>query len=285
MSAVEGALRASVRRAQRPGTPPRLAEALHYAVFPGGARVRPALCMAVASACEGDGSIAAASAAAIELLHCASLVHDDLPCFDDAALRRGKPSVHRKFGEPLAVLVGDALIVMAFEAVTHGAAACPAKLAALSGILHRAAGAPFGLVAGQAWECESSVLLEQYHRAKTGALFVASTVAGATAAGVDAEPWRPVGERLGQAYQIADDLRDVLAAPQELGKPSLQDRALGRPSAVEEHGVDGATSALRALLADAVDAIPRCAGAERLRALVLKQAERLSPKALSQSAA
>ena len=285
MSAVEGAIQASIARAQQPGTPPRLAEALHYAVFPGGARVRPALCMAVAGACDDDGPVAAAAAAAIELLHCASLVHDDLPCFDNAPLRRGKASVHRKYGEPLAVLVGDALIVMAFESITHGAAKCPEKLAPLLGILHRAAGAPHGLVAGQAWECEPSPRLDQYHRAKTGALFVASTVAGATAAGADPEPWRSVGERLGRAYQIADDLRDVLAAPQELGKPSLQDRALGRPSAVEEHGVDGAMTALRTLLADAVAAIPPCAGADRLRRLVLKQAERLSPKGVSQSAA
>ena len=96
--------------------PPMLAQAMEYAVFPGGARVRPQLCMAVALANNSsDRPLAAAAAAAVEFLHCASLVHDDLPCFDDAIERRGKPWVHAKFGERIAVLAGDALIVAAFQ--------------------------------------------------------------------------------------------------------------------------------------------------------------------------
>jgi hypothetical protein len=96
--------------------PPLLAQAMEYAVFPGGARVRPQLCMAVALANNSsDRPLAAAAATAVEFLHCASLVHDDLPCFDDATERRGKPSVHAKFGERIAVLTGDALIVAAFQ--------------------------------------------------------------------------------------------------------------------------------------------------------------------------
>src|SRR5262249_58610889 len=106
--------------AARPACPRRLSAAMRGAVFPKGARVRPRLCHAVASACGDDEPRATeAAGAAIELLHCASLVHDDLPCFDDAALRRGRPSVHAAFGEPLAVLAGDALIVLAFQAMAR----------------------------------------------------------------------------------------------------------------------------------------------------------------------
>ena len=138
------------------GTPPRLAQALRYAVFPGGARVRPRLSLAVAMACGDDRpELSNGAAAAIELLHCASLVHDDLPCFDDAATRRGKASVHAAFGEPLAVLAGDALIVRAFEALALAAVAEPLRLPALLGLLGAAVGAPNGIVAGQAWECEA----------------------------------------------------------------------------------------------------------------------------------
>src|SRR5580700_5180358 len=106
---IERTLERAIALAQGAGAPPLLASALHYAVFPGGHRIRPQLCLAVAQAC-GDGLAATAAAAAIELLHCASLVHDDLPCFDDADTRRGRPSVHLAFGERLAVLAGDALI-------------------------------------------------------------------------------------------------------------------------------------------------------------------------------
>ena len=115
--------------------PPLLAAAMRHAVFPGGARIRPQLCLAVARAC-GDAhpALADAAAAAIELLHCASLVHDDLPCFDDAATRRGQPSVHAAYGERLAVLAGDALIVLAFQTL---AAAARAGHAAAAGAAAR----------------------------------------------------------------------------------------------------------------------------------------------------
>ena len=127
---IERALAAATRQGSGPGCPPGLAAAVAHAVFPGGARIRPKLCLSVARAC-GDRhpAMADAAAAAIELLHCASLVHDDLPCFDDAPLRRGKPSVHRAFGERLAVLAGDALIVLSFETLLDEAVAsippCP----------------------------------------------------------------------------------------------------------------------------------------------------------------
>jgi geranylgeranyl diphosphate synthase type II len=283
---IEQALQGAVNRATHPGAPPKLAGALHAAVFPGGARVRPQLCLAVSGAC-GDGapSVADGAAAAIELLHCASLVHDDLPCFDDAALRRGKPSIHRAFGEPIAVLTGDALIVLAFETVARACVADAHLAPPLMATLGRASGSPRGLAAGQAWESETDPVLEDYHRAKTGALFVAATVCGATAAGADPTPWRPLGERLGEAYQVADDLRDVASDSEELGKPTLRDAVLLRPNAVTELGLDGALTRLKGLLEDAADAVPECAGAASLRELVVTQAKRLIPKSLAQTAA
>ena len=182
---IEETLERVIARATGAGAPPLLASALHYAVFPGGHRIRPQLCLAVAQACgDGDPPAAAAAAAAIELLHCASLVHDDLPCFDDADTRRGKPSVHAQFGTPIAVLAGDALIVLAFETLAR--AASPERLPLLISIVATAVGAPSGIVAGQAWECEAAVPLVDYQRAKTGALFVGSTMAGAAAAGARA---------------------------------------------------------------------------------------------------
>ena len=119
-SRIERTLVRAVGSAEQSGCPPRLAAAMRSAVFPKGARVRPRLCHAVASACGDDEPDATdAAGAAIELLHCASLVHDDLPCFDNSALRRGRPSVHAAFGEPLAVLAGDALIVLAFQTMAR----------------------------------------------------------------------------------------------------------------------------------------------------------------------
>lgn len=283
---IEQALTTAVNRTDSPSTPPKLVRAIHHAVFPGGARVRPQLCLAVASACGDDvPNISDSVATSIELLHCASLVHDDLPCFDDAATRRGRPSVHRAFGEPLAVLVGDALIVMAFETLARAAPAAPDRLSPLIAIVGRSAGAPYGLVAGQAWEQEDAVHLEQYHRAKTGSLFTAATTAGAVAAGRDPAPWRCLGERLGEAYQVADDIRDVVADPEQIGKPILQDAENMRPNAVSELGLEGALARVQRLLQEAVDSIPECRGASNLRELVLLQAKRLVPKGLRETAA
>jgi geranylgeranyl diphosphate synthase type II len=227
--------------------------------------------------------LAEAAACAIEFEHCASLVHDDLPCFDDADLRRGKPSVHRVYGEAIAVLTGDALIVLGFETLAR-AAMSSSKAAPLIVVLARAVGTPFGLIAGQAWETEPSIPVEQYHRAKTASLFVAATTSGAIAAGADPTPWRTVGERLGAAYQVADDLLDAIAAEAEAGKPVRQDATLGRPSAVAVYGVAGAVARLRELVTEAAAAVPDCAGAPALRELVLEMAERLVPAALREAA-
>lgn len=283
---IEHALEWAVDKTERVGSPPTFSKALRHAVFPGGARVRPRVCLAVAAACGDDEpALAEAAAAGIELLHCASLVHDDLPCFDDAALRRGRPSVHAAYGEPLAVLVGDALIVSAFDCLTGAADRSPRRALGLLGVLTRAAGAPAGLVAGQAWESEDSPCRESYHRAKTGALFSAATVAGALAAGQDPAPWQRLGDCLGEAYQVADDLRDAVADEEEVGKPVGQDAAHLRPNAVADLGVSGALGRLQSLVHEAVRSIPECPGAQSLRQLVELQVKRLTPKALQESAA
>jgi geranylgeranyl diphosphate synthase, type II len=283
---IERALEAALLAAQATGCPPRLAAALRHAVFPGGARVRPRLCLAVAMASGADDqTLADAAATSIELLHCASLVHDDLPCFDDAALRRGLPSVHRAFGEKLAVLAGDALIAMAFETLAHGFAHAPARLAVVLLNVGRAASAPSGIAAGQAWECEPQVPLLDYQRAKTGALFTAATICGAAAAGADGERWRALGERLGEAYQLADDIRDVLADTAELGKPAGRDADLGRPNAVAEFGMDGAIQRFRRSVIAAAEAMPPCDGAPQLRVLIQREAVRLLPEKLVRRAA
>lgn len=286
MSRIERALVAAIATTAGQGAPPRLSAALEHAVFPRGARVRPRLCLAVARACgEDDPAITDAAAIAIELLHCASLVHDDMPCFDDADTRRGRPSVHRAFGEPLALLTGDALIVLAFQTLARGAMHAPQRLAPLLLTVSMSVGMPFGIVAGQAWECEPNPDLGRYQRAKTGELFAAATVAGAAAAGQDGEPWRLVGEKLGEAYQVADDLLDATADTASAGKPVGQDLSLGRPNAALQMGIPAAVAHLESLAAAAAAAVPACAGAADLRAVMYSEARRLVPKQLAAQAA
>ncbi|MFM8610975.1 MAG: polyprenyl synthetase family protein [Burkholderiaceae bacterium] len=260
--------------------PPRLLAAMRHSVFPGGARIRPQLCVAVARACGDDApELTDAAAVAIELLHCASLVHDDMPAFDDADLRRGRPTVHKAYGEPLALLAGDGLIVLAFQVLARAGASHPQRLASLLGVVSDGVGAPDGIVAGQAWECESRVDLGRYQRAKTGALFVASTCAGALAAGADPQGWRRLGDCLGEADQVADDIRDVMGDAAQLGKPVGQDQHHGRPSAAADLGLVGALDYFRDLMQQAVDSVPECAARGAMRALVLHESERLVPQA------
>lgn len=278
---IERALRGSLQRGQQPGHPPQLAAAMQHAVFPGGARIRPQLVLAVAGACgDDDPALTDGAAAAVELLHCASLVHDDLPCFDNAALRRGRPTVHRAYGERLAVLAGDALIVAAFETLSATAHAHLARLPRLLTALCKGVGMPLGIAAGQAWECENQLVLADYQQAKTGALFAAATMAGALAAGAEPEPWQRLGRELGQAYQVADDVRDSVVSTQQLGKPAGQDVLLGRPSITRERGLAGALDEFERLLDAARSAVPSCLGAHALRALIGREAERLLPAAV-----
>jgi geranylgeranyl diphosphate synthase type II len=246
--------------------PPKLAEALAYAVFPGGGRVRPLLCLEVARACGVAGDLAYAAACSVELLHCASLVHDDLPCFDGASTRRGRPSVHRAYGEAMAVLVGDGLMVQAFSSLARQCALRPELGVAPVVHLLAAAGPRGGLVAGQAWELEQRVDLPAYHRAKTASLFETAAALGALVNGVSPGPFVRFGRAFGMAYQLADDVADVLGEAASLGKPTGRDRDLGRPTAVREG--TSAAEALERLAragAAAAAAVPDGPGAGDLR--------------------
>jgi geranylgeranyl diphosphate synthase, type II len=186
-------------------------------------------------ACGDDRpALADAAAAALELIHCASLVHDDMPCFDDADIRRGKPSVHRAYSEPLAVLTGDSLIILAFDILARAGEGAgevdPARALRLIRVLSTRSGMPNGICAGQGWESEAKIDLPAYHRAKTGALFIAATQMGAIAAGQEPDQWEDLGARIGEAFQVADDLRDALYDAATLGKPAHQDEVHGRPT-------------------------------------------------------
>ena len=220
---------------------------------------------------------AMAAATALELLHCASLVHDDLPCFDDADQRRGKATVHVAYGENLAVLAGDALIILAFQTLARKALT---HFRELTLVMSEATAPPNGIAAGQAWESESEIDLHAYHHSKTAALFVAAARAGAVSVGVSDAEWRALGVHLGSAYQIADDLRDAVLSPEELGKPAKQDVRNCRPSAVESYGVNGAYTRLRDAIEAAASSVPDCAGTESLRQLIYAQAIRLTPEHL-----
>jgi geranylgeranyl diphosphate synthase type II len=278
---IEAALEEAVTEATAAPCPSRLAEAIRYAVFPGGGRVRPALCLAVARACgDPDPALADAAAVSVELLHCASLVQDDLPCFDDAATRRGRPALHVRFGEPIAILVGDALIVTAFRAVAAHAARDPAKVAAMLGTLAGAAGAPAGIAAGQAWESEPHVDISAYHHAKTAALFEAAAATGALAGGAEPAGWRVAGGLLGEAYQVADDLADALGEAPRLGKPIHQDGDKRRPNLVTKLGIDAAGRKLDQLIDQALQSVPPCDGRAEVETFLSATAARLYPPAL-----
>jgi len=277
----EAALQSHFQTAAGVGAPPRLQAAMQHAVFSGGARIRPQLCMAVATACGDDApELTNAAAVALELMHCASLVHDDMPTFDNADVRRGRPTVHKAFSEPLALLSGDGLIVMAYQVLLQAGRQHPERLIMLMDNLSRGVGLPAGIVAGQAWECETAADLAQYQRSKTGALFVSATCAGAIASGRACEPWAPLGAFLGEAYQVADDIRDVLGDIASLGKPVGQDTLNDRPSSAQAMGLEGAIAHFDALIKQAGDAIPDCTHRDMLGQLVLMESERLVPKSM-----
>ncbi|RAP40624.1 geranylgeranyl pyrophosphate synthase [Rhodovulum viride] len=276
---IEAAMRQAIAEGQAGAAPGKLASAFEYALTPGGARIRPTICLNVARACGDDRpALADAAAISIELIHCASLVHDDMPCFDDADIRRGKPALHKAYGEPLALLTGDSLIVAGFEVIARAAHHDCARAVELIRILGQRTGMPYGICAGQGWESEDQIDLSAYHRAKTGALFIAATSMGAVAAGQPAEPWEELGDRIGEAFQVADDLKDALLDAEEMGKPAGQDEAHGRPSAVTELGVEGAVQRFRDILSGAIASIPSCPGEADLAQMVRHMAERLIPE-------
>ena len=279
-SRIESAINAAIQTGEARPAPPKLASALRYGVTPGGARIRPTILTSVALACGDDRpGMTDAAAAALELVHCASLVHDDLPCFDNADTRRGKKTVHLAYSAPLAVLTGDSLIVLAFDVLARAGVEEPARALELVKILSTRTGSPYGICAGQGWESETDVNLSAYHQAKTGALFIAATQMGAVAAGQEAEPWFELGARIGEAFQVADDLRDALYDAETLGKPVGQDELNARPNAVTELGVQGAVTRLKDILGGAIASIPSCPGEASLAKMVQMTAQKLTPVA------
>ncbi len=282
---LRAALESTIAGSDDEACPSVLAEAMEHALLSGGGRLRPMLCLAVAEAF-GDPrpGLAAAAASAVELIHCASLVHDDLPCFDDAELRRGVPTVHKRFGEATAVLVGDALIVHAFELLATSGAPGD-RMGALVRVLARATGARGGLVAGQAWESSVGVDPRAYRIAKTAGLFGAAAAMGAIAAGARPDPWLALGTEVGDCYQIADDLFDAAGANAgSVGKAPGKDAALGRPTATAA-GFEAAAAALSARLRSMADRIPDCPRPEVLRRWIGAFEERVALLAPSLAAA
>ena len=255
-----------------------LSQAMHYALFPGGARLRPSLALAVASDPAGATGRALAGACALELLHGASLVHDDLPCFDDAATRRHKPSVHRAFGEATAVLAGDALLALSFRAVGDLARPFEPRIQALL------ADAATALMHGQAQEQGGPVSLANYHQAKTGCLFEAAARTGAIAAGRDEAGWGEFGRHLGAAYQLADDLTDV-AGENSAGKDGGKDAVLGRPNFALRHGVAAAVVELRQRLAALEARLEQLRAPHPARAWLAHFSQRLRPAPATASTA
>lgn len=237
--------------------PQPLHRAMKHAVFSGGKRVRPRLLLTVASACaadEAESELAWHAACAIEFIHSASLAHDDLPAFDDAPLRRGRPTVHAAFGEPMAILAGDALLTRAFEVMAETPPRLSRRALRIISLLGQATGSREGLIGGQSMEqgpCPADAW-GRYHAMKTAALFRVAAEAGATAAGAaDTSAWAEVGQHLGLAYQIADDLCDVCGRSEVAGKPVGQDSPLGRPNAALLEGTANARARLHGLLEEA----------------------------------
>lgn len=240
--------------------PASLHEAMRYSVFGGGKRFRPAIVRLVCRGFGGDDEMAARPAAAIELVHTYSLVHDDLPCMDDDELRRGRPTCHVVFGDAMATLVGDALQASAFEIL----AGCKRRdvVPELVGVLARAAGS-VGMVGGQVLDIESSdsePTVESVHALqamKTAAMIEASAELGALAAGAssaDAKVAARWGRCLGLCFQVVDDLLDVTSEAAELGKTPGKDAALGRGTAVRVLGFEGAQEEARRLAQEARNA-------------------------------
>jgi len=263
------------------GCPSRLREAMRYSLLAPGKRLRPMLTLMAAEACGGEVDAALPAACAVEMVHAYSLVHDDLPAMDDDDLRRGQPTCHKKFGEALAILAGDALLTLAFEVLAKGvrppevAAACCAALAEAAGACH--------LVGGQADDvsaesCGGIDTLESIHHRKTGAMIRVSLRLGAMVSGADGRQTAALeeyGRKLGIAFQITDDLLDVRGEEARLGKRVGKDSDRGKLTFPGLLGVDRSLKRAEQLIEEACKALePLGPRADRLEALALYVLER-----------
>src|SRR5690625_1261143 len=249
--------------------PLRLHEAMRYAVLGGGKRIRAALVYAAAEAATGGKALSAAQqkavdhcAAAVEMIHAYSLVHDDLPCMDDDVLRRGQPTVHVAYDEATAMLVGDALQPLAFEVLASMPIA-PALIVQALTELSRAIGSQ-GMVGGQAIDCAhvgqqlSLDELRTMHEMKTGALLKASILLGGIVAGASSKVrnhLRDYADAVGLAFQVADDILDVTADTDTLGKTAGKDEAQNKPTYVSLMGLQAAQEFLQQLVEQAQAAL------------------------------
>jgi len=255
--------------------PAGLGEAMRYAVLDGGKRLRPLLVLAASEAVRGNEHAAMRAACAVELIHAYSLVHDDMPCMDNDVLRRGKPTVHVKFGEARALLAGDALQAMAFEILAPDDAAVPVAIqAALCRLLARAAGQE-GMAGGQAIDLASIGLaltedqLRTMHRLKTGALLQGSVMMGAACGDISPTARAALadyGAALGLAFQVVDDILDVTADSATLGKTAGKDAAQDKPTYVSVLGLERSRAYAAQLLDQAQDAL-QASGLPDTRAL------------------
>lgn len=256
--------------------PSVLHAAMRYSVLSGGKRLRPILAMAAAEAVSGSGTAAIEPALAVEVLHTYTLIHDDLPCMDDDDLRRGRPTLHKVYGEANALLAGDALLTMAFEWLAACQAPAPYLPNQLSLELARAAGSR-GVIGGQVEDIAGTGAtptpgqLEYIHSHKTGLLIRAAVRIGAIAAGASTEDLAAVteyGESTGMAFQIADDILNAVSSPELLGKPVGSDRAHGKTTWVSVHGLEAARNDATRLAGQAEASLTRLGGnIEPLRAL------------------
>ncbi len=229
-------------------SPAGLGSVMRYAVLDGGKRLRPLLVMAAAEAVAGDPAAALRAAVAVELIHAYSLVHDDMPCMDDDVLRRGKPTVHVKYGEARAMLAGDAMQALAFEVLTPDEGMSPLLMSTLVRLLARASGHD-GMAGGQAIDLASvgrkldETALRDMHRRKTGVLLQASVMMGAACGSPDARALQALsdyGATIGLAFQVVDDVLDVTQDSQVLGKTAGKDVDQNKPTFVSLLGLDAA---------------------------------------------
>ena len=242
-------------------------EVVRYSLLGEGKRLRPTLVFAAHEALNGSSSAGVAElAAAVEVVHAYSLVHDDLPCMDNDGLRRGRPTAHRAFDVPRATRAGYDMVALAARVMAHGLSTLglpDARRREIALELFRAAGAG-GMICGQALDLEAEAkslpidALEEVHRRKTGALIAASCVIGGLAAGEDAsrahiEALRSYGEAIGLAFQIADDVLDATATSDQLGKTAGKDAAHAKATFVTLLGVGAARTEAERLSAQAVD--------------------------------
>ncbi len=252
----------------------RIADAMHYAALGQGKRLRPFLVLQSAGLFGIAETPAMRTAAALECIHCYSLVHDDLPAMDNDDLRRGKPTTHKKFDEATAILAGDALLTRAFEILADPATHQDADVRIRLITSVAKASGEFGMVGGQMLdilaETSNFASLEEIsamQRGKTGALFCFAAEAGAILAGQDPTSLRQYADHLGLAFQIADDILDVESTAAVLGKATQKDKSKGKATFVDFLGLDGARQEAARLSESAIDALSEFdSSADMLRA-------------------